>query len=187
LFTCDEGGGLGGLDAGLDADDVGVRVEVDVLVDVDVLVVVGVVVVVVLVVVVVVGVVVAVVSLDGVVVVVVGASPVDDPGGGGPTTVELPSLPVTVVVSVSGTPGLSGFVNAHDVGVLDLFASIGSDLLVSVHTSPPVASRTAISAAAKISGGRRYHGSAATGAAASSGGTNCIGGRALLIAVASGS
>jgi hypothetical protein len=100
---------------------------------------------------------------------------------GGVTTVGLPSLPVTVTVWVSGTPGDSGFVIAGDVAGLERFVPMGPLPLVSVHTSPPVASTTAINAAENTTEGRRYHGS---GSAAAGGGTlggrNSICGRALV-------
>lgn len=126
---------------------------------------------------------VVVVVVDGVVdslLVVDEAGELDDDGGG-VTTVGLPLLPVIVTVSVSGTPGDSGFVTAGDVAGLERFVPMGPLPLVSVHTSPPVASRTAINAAENTTEGRRYQGigsSAAGGGAL--GGTNSICGRALV-------
>ena len=58
-----------------------------------------------------------VVVVDGVVdsLLVVDVAGALDDGGGGVTTVGLPSVPVTVTVWVRGTPGDSGFVTAGDV------------------------------------------------------------------------
>jgi hypothetical protein len=126
---------------------------------------------------------VVVVVVDGVVeslLVVDGAGALDD-GGGGVTTVGLPSVPVTVMVSVRGTPGDWGFVTAGDVAGLERFVPMGPLPLVSVHTSPPVASRTAINAAENITEGRRYHGSGSSAAGSGAlGGTNSTCGRALV-------
>ena len=68
--------------------------------------------------------------------------------GGGDTTVGLPSVPVTVTGSVSGAPGVSGFVVAGTVAVWVRVDRMGLDSLVSVHTKPPAKSSTAISEAA---------------------------------------
>ena len=125
---------------------------------------------------------VVVVVVDGVVdsLVVDEAGGLDDVGGG-VTTVGLPLLPVTVTVSVSGTPGDSGFVSAGDVAGLERFVLMGPLPLVSVHSSPPVASRTAINAAENTTEGRRYHGSgSSTAGSGALGGTNPICGRALV-------
>jgi hypothetical protein len=125
---------------------------------------------------------VVVLVVDGVVdslLVVDGAGALDD--GGGVTTVGLPSVPVTVMVSVRGTPGDWGFVTAGDVAGLERFVPMGPLPLVSVNTSPPVASRTAINAAENTTEGRRYHGSGSSAAGSGAlGGTNSICGRALV-------
>ena len=102
--------------------------------------------------------------------------PLDDEGG--VTTVGLPLLPVTVMVWVSGTPGDSGFVTAGDVAGPEGFVPIGPLSLVSVHTRPPVASRSAISAAENTTEGRRYQGRASSAAGSAPGGPNSVWDRA---------
>jgi hypothetical protein len=115
-----------------------------------------------------------VVVVDGVVdwlLVVDEAGVADDDGV---TTVGLPLLPVTVTVWVSGTPGDSGFVTAGDVAVLEPFVPTGPLPLVSAHTSPAVAIRTAINAAENTTEGRRYHGSGSSAAGSGAlGGSGC--------------
>jgi hypothetical protein len=126
---------------------------------------------------------VVVVVVDGVVdsLLVVDVAGAFDDGGGGVTTVGLPSVPVTVTVWVRGTPGDSGFVIAGDVAGLERFVPVGPLPLVSVNTSPPVASRTAINAAENTTDGRRYHGSGSSAAGGGAlGGMNSICGRAVV-------
>lgn len=126
---------------------------------------------------------VVVVVVDGVVdpLLVVDVAGALDDGGGGVTTVGLPSVPVTVTVWVRGTPGDSGFVTAGDVAGLERFVPVGPLPLVSVNTSPPVASRTAINAAENTTDGRRYHGSGSSAAGSGAlGGTNSVCGRAVV-------
>jgi hypothetical protein len=126
---------------------------------------------------------VVVVVVDGVVdsLLVVDVAGALDDGGAGVTTVGLPSVPVTVTVWVRGTPGDSGFVTAGDVAGLERFVPVGPLPLVSVNTSPPVASRTATNAAENTTDGRRYHGSGSSAAGSGAlGGTKSICGRAVV-------
>jgi hypothetical protein len=172
-------GGLVALDGGVDGDEVCVEVcvegfvdddvEVEVDVEVDELVVLDVVVVLLE----------LVVEEDEEVSLLLVGADVEFDDDGGTTTVGDPSPPVTVTVSVSGSPGDVGLVSAGDVAVADLLVFRGLLELVNVHTSPADASNTAANAAPKSTCGRRYHGSGgAWGSAAGEGGMNSIGGRA---------